>query len=189
MPTTSGVMVRVKPNGAWRFHGSNANFTVSNYGANANLEIRIVSDFLTLTTLGGSDTTPNAFTFTAANNVALSTATISNSVTIAGIDTPSPISISGGSGAYSISNGAFTSTSGTISNNQTVRVRVTSSNTANTAVSTTLTIGGVTSTFTVRTAPPVGWSVTAGNNSVTVTSAPTPAVPTATAGNGTVVVN
>lgn len=189
MPTTSGVMVRVKPNGAWRFHASNTNFTVNNYGANANLEIRIVSDFLSLTTLSG-DTTPNAITFTAANNVNTATVTTSNSVTITGINVATPISISNG-GSYSIGNSAFVSTSGTVLNNQTVRVRITSSNNANTTVSTTLTVGTVSSTFSVRTAAPVvvPWTVSAGNGSVTVTSAPTPAVPTATAGDGSIVVN
>jgi len=104
----------------------------------------------TSTTPVANDTTPDAFSFTSQTGVPLSTVTSSNVITISGINTATSISISSGS-AYSINGGSYTSTSGTITNGQTVSVQHTSSssNTANTT--TTLTIGGVQGTFTSTT--------------------------------------
>lgn len=99
-----------------------------------------------------SDTVPDAFdTFTDQFNVATSTVRTSNSVTPAGYDTGSPISVSGGE--YDLDNaGAWTSTPGTINPGQTVRLRHTSSGSASTTVTTTVTIGGVAATFESTTA-------------------------------------
>ena len=104
----------------------------------------------TSTTPVANDTTPDAFSFTSQTGVPLNTVTSSNVITISGINTATSISISSGS-AYSINGGSYTSTSGTITNGQTVSVQHTSSssNTANTT--TTLTIGGVQGTFTSTT--------------------------------------
>lgn len=100
---------------------------------------------------GGSDTTPNAFAFVDVTDVAASTTQTSNAVTITGIDAPSPISVSGG--LYSIGcTASFTSAAGSISNNQTVCVRHTSSASPETTVNTTLTVGGVSDTFSSTTA-------------------------------------
>jgi hypothetical protein len=99
---------------------------------------------------GASDTTPDAFTFTDQTGVALNSTIISNTITVSGINAASAISISGGT--YSINGGAYTSSSGTVTNGQTVTVAHTSSGSNGTAVNTTLTIGGVSDTFTSTTA-------------------------------------
>lgn len=92
------------------------------------------------------DTTPDAFAFTAQTGVALSTAITSNTVTITGINSPSPISVVGGT--YSIGcNGTFTSSNGFINNNESVCVRHTSAATAATGVGTQLCVGGVCANF------------------------------------------
>jgi len=103
---------------------------------------------------GGSsskDTKPDAFSFTAVTGAAVSAEATSNTVTVAGTNKEAAISIS--NGTYSIDGGAFVGTAGTISSGQTVKVKVTSSATTNTPKVATLTIGGVTGTFTVTTAP------------------------------------
>ena len=99
------------------------------------------------------DTTPDAFSFAAATGVALSTVTTSNTVTITGINKPSSISVSGtGTNQQcSIAGGAWGTCSGTISNNQTIAVRHTSSGSYNTATTTVLTVGGTSSTYTATT--------------------------------------
>jgi len=102
----------------------------------------------------GTDTTPNAFSFTPQVNVALSTAVTSNSITVSGIDAPTPITVTGGT--YSINGGTFGSTAGTVTNGQSVAVRHTSSATNNTMTTTTLSIGGVTAPFTTFTLPGTG---------------------------------
>lgn len=97
------------------------------------------------------DTTPDAFAFLSQNGVQPSTTVDSNPVVVTGINAPAPISIAGG--AYSINGGAFTTAPGTVANGQSVAVRVTSSPQAdgNGEANATLTIGGVTGTFVVRT--------------------------------------
>lgn len=78
--------------------------------------------------------------------VSLNTTLTSNTATITGINTAAPISVSGGT--YSIGcTATFTSAVGTISNNQIVCVRHTSSATNGATVTTTLTVGGVAGTF------------------------------------------
>ncbi len=96
-----------------------------------------------------SDVTPNAFSFIAVTGAAVSSEVTSPTVTISGIDTASTISITGGT--YAIGTGAFTSTAGTITTGQTVKVKVMTSASNSTAVTATLTIGGVTGSFSVTT--------------------------------------
>ncbi|HMN43044.1 MAG TPA: PQQ-binding-like beta-propeller repeat protein [Povalibacter sp.] len=86
----------------------------------------------------------------ARTNVAVSTPVESSTVTISGINSAAQISVTGGE--YSINNAAYTSANGTVNNGQQVAVRVTSSSAANTAVSATLTVGGVNAVFSVTTA-------------------------------------
>ena len=93
----------------------------------------------------GNDATPDAFSFTAANGVALSTLQTSNTITVAGINTGAAISITGGE--YQIGSGSFVSTGGTVNNGNTVTVRHTSSGAHSTATTTRLTIGGVSADF------------------------------------------
>jgi len=115
------------------------------------LTIGGVSGSFTSTTVAaaGADTTPDPFSFTAQTGVALSTLITSNTITVAGINSPAPISITGG--AYSINGGAFTTTAGTVTNGQTVAVQHTSSASNSTVTTTTLTIGGVSAAFTSTT--------------------------------------
>ncbi len=115
------------------------------------LTIGGVSDLFTVTTVP-PDTTPDAIAFTPQTNVALSTAVDSNSQTITGINTATPISIV--NGLYSINGGTFTGGAGTVTSGQTVVVRNTSSATPATANVATLTVGGVTADFSVTTVPP-----------------------------------
>lgn len=112
----------------------------------------------TLTGCGGDgksdpepDTTPDQYSFSAVTDAALETVVESDDVTITGIDAAANISITGGE--YSIDGGDYTATAGTISNDQTVSVRVTSSATLETEVVATLTIGGVNADFSVTTLP------------------------------------
>ncbi len=92
------------------------------------------------------DTTPNAFAFTDQNNVALSAPVTSAPVTLTGIDAASAISVGGG--AYSIGcNASYVTTAATVNPGQQVCVRHTSALTGSTTTDTTLTVGGVSDTF------------------------------------------
>jgi hypothetical protein len=95
------------------------------------------------------DTTPDTFSFTDQTNLHLSTLTESIAITVAGIDSAAAISVSGGE--YQINGGAWTSAASTVSNGQSVKVRNTTASLGNTAVNTTLTIGGMSDTFTTTT--------------------------------------
>ena len=98
------------------------------------------------------DSTPDAFTFTDASEVALSTPVTSDAVTITGTNAPAAVAVSGGE--YSIGcTATFTAEPGSISPQQKVCVRHTSAATAETATQTTLTVGGVSGMFTSTTAP------------------------------------
>jgi len=107
--------------------------------------VKIVSIVIAYAT----DTTPDAFTFTDVTGQALSTVVESNAITVAGINAAAAISVTGGE--YQINGGAWTSAAGTVTNGQTVKVRHTTSGSNSTATNTTLTIGGVSDTFTTTT--------------------------------------
>ena len=99
-----------------------------------------------------SNSVPGAFAFTDQTNVALSTATESNAITASGINVAASISVGGAVGSeYQIGSGGWTSVTGTVSNGQTVKVRHTSSASYSTTIDTTLTIGGVSDTFSTTT--------------------------------------
>lgn len=95
------------------------------------------------------DTTPDTFTFATQSKVAPDTPIESEPVTISGINIPAQLSITGGE--YSIDGRAYRSNPGVIMNDQKVRIRVQSSGESSGEVSATLTIGGVSGTFTVKT--------------------------------------
>jgi hypothetical protein len=122
--------------------------------------------FLVFAGCGGNDTpllvaadkTPDAFSFTPQSGVALSTPVTSDPITVAGISSAAPVTITGGT--YSIDGGTFTSAAGTVTNGQAVSVRHTSSAVPSTATNTTLTIGGVSATFTSTTVGPVAVDTT-----------------------------
>ncbi len=96
-----------------------------------------------------TDTTPDAFSFTAANGVGLSSVQTSNAITVSGINAASPISVTGGS--YSLNGGAYTTAAGTVTVGQTVTVQQTASSSFNTLSTATLTIGGVSAPYAVTT--------------------------------------
>lgn len=121
---------------------------------NTTLTIGGVSDIFSTTTVAGPDATPDAFSFVDQTDVALSTLTESAAITVSGITVTSDISVSGGE--YSLDGGAYTSVTGTVTNGQLVTVRHTSSATNHTTVDTTLTIGGVSDTFTSTTVVAAG---------------------------------
>jgi hypothetical protein len=119
---------------------------------NVVLTIGGVSDTFSITTVAAAgDTTPNPFTFTDATDVALSTLTESNAITVLGINAASTMTITGGEYQKN-GGGAWVSTATTVVVNDTVKVRGTSSALNSTAVNVVLTIGGVSDTFTITTA-------------------------------------
>lgn len=96
------------------------------------------------------DTVPDQFTFTDQSGVALSSTITSAPITVTGIDAAATITVTGGE--YDINgSGTFVSTAGTVNNGDTVRARHTSSASYLTATDTTVTIGGVSDTFTSTT--------------------------------------
>jgi len=135
---SNGQSVRVQ-------HTSSSNHATA---TNTTLTIGGVSDTYTSTTLA-ADTTPNAYAFVDSSGVARSSLVTSNPVTVSGINAPAPISVTGGS--YSINGGAFTSAAGTVTNGQGVRVQHVASASFSTATNTTLSIGGVSDTYTSTT--------------------------------------
>ena len=92
-----------------------------------------------------SDTTPDPFTITNQTGVPLSTPIESNVITVAGINYPAAISVTGGE--YQVNARAWTSATATMHNGASVVVRHTSISSYSSTVSTTLTIGGVSDTF------------------------------------------
>ena len=102
-----------------------------------------------ITVTDATDTTPDAFSFTDLNDQALSTQVESNTITVAGINAPAAISITGGE--YQIDGGAWNSVAATVTDGQAVKVRHTTSASYGTATNTVLTIGGVSDTFTTTT--------------------------------------
>jgi hypothetical protein len=96
-----------------------------------------------------SDTTPDQFTFVDQTSIALNALVTSNTITVSGINAQSPVSITGGQ--YSINGGVYTSATGTVNNGDSVNVQLTSSANYATMTSATLTIGGVSGTFSVTT--------------------------------------
>lgn len=106
-----------------------------------------------------SDTTPNAFSFTDVTNAARNTYFYAF-VQISGIDAAATASgSSGGTYGFAVSSSttqpsesSFTTANKSITNGQYLHVRVLSSSSFSTAVGATVTVGGVSDTFTVTTA-------------------------------------
>lgn len=119
---------------------------IVNTSVSTTLTIGGVSGVFKTTTATTKDTTPDAFNFTAKTGVALSSNVESDIIKISGINAPTPISVSSGS-YYRINGGSYVNTAGTVNNGDTVQVKHAASATNNTAVTTTLTIGGVTGLF------------------------------------------
>lgn len=108
-----------------------------------------------ITVVSGSDTTPDAFSFT---NVTLSqpSAVIETDVkTITGINVPTTVSITGG-GSFQIGSDQIWRTSGSISNGQKLKLRLTASAAYSATVSTTVTVGTYSTMWQISTAPDPG---------------------------------
>src|SRR5690606_22431244 len=118
-----------------------------NTASSATLTIGGVSAAFKVTT-ESEDATPTAFTSAPVTGAALNTVVESAAITVSGINTPTPISITGGT--YAVDGGAWTNVA-TVVNGATVRVRVTSSANFETTTTATLTIGGVSAPFSVTT--------------------------------------
>ena len=98
-----------------------------------------------VTTTEDDDSTPNYFSFAELTDVSLSSAVESETITVSGINSPSAVSVSGGS--YSVNGGDYTAQAGTVKANDEVRVSHTSASLHATTVTTILTIGGVSAQF------------------------------------------
>jgi len=102
------------------------------------------------------DNTPDAFSFTALTNQNQSTVLESETVVITGIGDGIAISIT--NGEYKIGDGAYTTSAGTIDNDENVTLRQTSSASYSTTTTSSVTIGDTTQGFAVTTkaapAPP-----------------------------------
>lgn len=107
-----------------------------------------------------ADTTPDAFTITDVTGAALSTQTTSANLTISGINGPASVTATNGA-TFSINGGAF-GTTGTITNGQTLAIRMISSAVLSTAVTSSVTVGGVSDTWSVTTRAGNGCSVASG---------------------------
>jgi hypothetical protein len=97
--------------------------------------------------------TPNPFSFLPQTNVAVATLVTSQTVTISGINVVTPVTVVGGQ--YSINGGPFTAAPGSITNNQTLTLRVLSSSSLGSTTSATVNVGGVSATFLVTTTAPI----------------------------------
>ena len=132
----------------------------ANGTVNVILTIGGVSDTFTITTSVALDTTPNPFTFTDYPNAPLNTILLSpDTITVGGINAPSNLTIT--NGEYSKNGLAFASTPNTVVAGDTVRLRGISSLFAGVQTNVTLTIGGVSDTWTITTAAAGGTDFTA----------------------------
>ncbi|WP_020409819.1 sialate O-acetylesterase [Hahella ganghwensis] len=131
------------------------NYDVSDSAGNA-------ADTVTLTvnvTASTVDLTPDPFTFQDVFGAALSSSYVSQPITVTGIDPAQIISISLLAGSdpsaeFSVNGGAWTNVGSSVQLDDTVRIRLTSSSSEATAVVANLDIGGVSDSWSVRTAAP-----------------------------------
>jgi lysophospholipase L1-like esterase len=109
----------------------------------------VLPALLALPATSPQDATPDAFAFTAGTNLEPSAVTLSNQVTITGIGGETAISVTGCE--YSINGGAYTSTSGTILNGDTLRLRATSDADTGDTKTVSVTVGTVTQSWSLTT--------------------------------------
>lgn len=110
-----------------------------------------VADTFTVTSTP-IDTVPNAFSFSDISGADFNTVTASEPIVVTGINSPAAISIV--AGEYNINGGAWTTVAGAVSKNDEVRARVTSASQYAVTVGATVTIGGMSDTFSVTTRSP-----------------------------------
>ena len=92
-----------------------------------------------------ADVTPDAFTFTERTNVPTNQFVTSEARTISGINAPAAVSIAGGQ--YSLDGGAYTTSPGTVTAGQVLRVRHVSSSLPGGTVTSTVTVGTYSTAF------------------------------------------
>jgi hypothetical protein len=136
-------------------------FQLSRLSAAVSAPLTAASTVLTIGGLSGTftvttraaDTTPAAFTFTDVLNSTLSTVYTSNTITVSGIDAgySVPVSYTGFGAGYSKNGGTYTTSAGTAVLGDTFSVRLTSNVGGGVAHTGTLTIGGVSDTYSVTT--------------------------------------
>jgi 6-phosphogluconolactonase (cycloisomerase 2 family)/alpha-tubulin suppressor-like RCC1 family protein/fibronectin type 3 domain-containing protein len=93
---------------------------------------------------------PAAFSLNPVSDAALGAMIISNSITVTGLNAPTVITVS--NGEYSIDGGSYTSVSGTVSNGQSVNLRLIAADGYSMTHAATVTIGATRSIFNVTTA-------------------------------------
>ncbi|MDP3856823.1 MAG: hypothetical protein Q8Q73_03575 [Stagnimonas sp.] len=98
-----------------------------------------------------ADATPEPFDFTDQSNATRMAVITSNTITISGINTAAPISVSGADASYSINGAAFTTSPGNVNNGAQVRLRMTSSSLPMTKTTVSVSIGGVNDSWAVTT--------------------------------------
>ncbi|WP_339075537.1 hypothetical protein [Teredinibacter turnerae] len=99
------------------------------------------------------DTSPEAFTFTLEQSTyARSAEVLTNTVTIAGINTQAPLVVSAGA-EYSIASGDFTTGNTTIANGQTLQIKTQAGAEFGDEVAITVSVGDYETSFTVVTVP------------------------------------
>lgn len=139
--------------------------TASTLNRSNTYAVRLVRDGDILAAFDGEgDFVPDAFSFANQSGLPPSSPATSAAITIGGIDTVSPVTVSGGS--YAINGGNYTTAAGAVRNGDSVSLRHTSaaSGAGNGDVTTTLTIGGLSgmggvsasfTSITVDTVPPM----------------------------------
>ncbi len=120
--------------------------TTENATSSVLLRIGATESIFTIKT---GSVTPSNGDFTPVTNADVSTVYESNQATLAGLTLPAPISVIGGE--YQIGDGAFTTSAGTVNNNDVVRVRGTSSATLGTLSKVQLRVGSKTLAFEITT--------------------------------------
>ncbi len=133
---TSGIQIRLK--------------SPSVYGESITAKINVSGREGIFTVTAGNR--PKYFDFTDINDVPMSQIQISNEIRISGITGSIEVSVEKGS--YSVNGTAFTSKQGMVKNGDRIRLRHTSARTLAAETNTTLTIGGVSDTFSSKTSYP-----------------------------------
>jgi hypothetical protein len=119
----------------------------------------------------GISTVPNPFSFTDTTGVPLSSVSTSNSITVSGLTPGLSTAVTVTGGEYAKNGGAWSTVATTAVNTDTFVVRHTNSAADFTATNTTLTIGGVSDTFTSTTTgavAPVVWNPATSSDQIIV---------------------
>jgi|GEM_PF-2492747 len=124
---------------------SSADFSTT---TTATLTIGGVNGVFSVTTLA-IDETPETFSFVDLAGVSIDTVVASNTITISGINTSVPISVTGGE--YSIDGAPYTNSAGVVNDGQRVSVQQTSSGSFATTTEATLTVGTFSDSFAATT--------------------------------------